>query len=56
MNTSAIAQHAIQQHHIDWENAKIVDHQQKLQKRCYSESWQIGTINEHGYWFIASSV
>ncbi len=26
-NTSAVAQHAIQQfHHIDWENAKIVDH------------------------------
>ena len=27
INTSAVAQHAIQQHHcIDWENAKIVDH------------------------------
>ena len=34
--------HAIKQHHcIDWENAKIVDHQQELHKRCYSESWQI---------------
>ena len=41
-NTSAVAQHAIQQHLcIDWENAKIVDHQQKLHKRCYSEFGQI---------------
>ncbi len=42
-NRSAVAQHAIQQHHhIDWENANIVDHQQELHKRCYSESWKIG--------------
>ena len=43
INTSAVAQHAIQQHHhIDWENAEIVvDHQQELHKRCYSESWQV---------------
>ena len=42
INISTVAQHEIQQHHhIDWENAKTVDHQQEWHKRCCSESWQI---------------
>ncbi len=42
MSTFAVAQHVIQQHyHIDWENAKIVDHQKELHKICYLESWKI---------------
>ncbi len=41
-NLSAVAHHAIEKNHeIDWENAIVIDHQQDLYKRYYSESWQI---------------
>ena len=40
--TSAVAEHAIKNnHHIDWNNAKVVDYQQKIYQRCYLESWYI---------------
>ncbi len=41
-NLFAVAHHAIEKNHeIDWENAIVIDPQQDLYKRYYSESWQI---------------
>ena len=40
--TSAVAEHAIKNnHHIDWNNAKVVDYQQNIHQKCYLESWYI---------------
>ena len=40
--TSAVDEHAIKNnHHIDWNNAKVVDYQQNIHQRCYLESWYI---------------
>ena len=40
--TSAVAEHAIKNHHvIDWNTAKVIDSHNNIYQRCYLESWHI---------------